>query len=68
MKKKINFSLFEDFFESSSAADYAKILNTKNRGENKEIVKELKNRILDLEDRIEKMSEKEKNIKMQMRH
>ena len=32
--EKINLSLFEDFFESSSTADYAKMLiNTKNLNE-----------------------------------
>ena len=36
MSEKINLSLFEEFFESSSPADYAKMLiNTKNRDENK---------------------------------
>ena len=36
MEEKINLSLFEEFFESSSPADYAKMLiNTKNRDENK---------------------------------
>ena len=35
-KEKIDLSLFEEFFESSSPADYAKMLiNTKNRDENK---------------------------------
>ena len=64
MEEKINLSLFEEFFESSSPADYAKMLiNTKNADENKENVKEIENRILDLEDRIKKkkkMNEKEK--------
>ena len=67
MEEKINLSLFEDFFESSSPANYAKMLiNTKNADENKENVKEIKNRILDLEDRIKEMNEKEK--KMLRRH
>ena len=70
MEEKINLSLFEDFFESSSPADYAKMLvNTKNTDENKENVKDLEYRISDLKDRIKKkISEKEKKIKMQMRH
>ena len=47
--------MFEDFFQSSSPADYAKmVINTKNADENKENVKEIENRILDLEDRIKK--------------
>ena len=35
-EEKIDLSLFEEFFESSSPADYAKMLiNAKNRHENK---------------------------------
>ena len=53
--------MFEDFFESSSPADYAKeLINTKNPDEKKEIVAEIKNRISDLKDRIKQISEKEK--------
>ena len=53
--------MFEDFFESSSPADYAKeLINTKNPDEIKEIVAEIKNRISDLKDRIKQISEKEK--------
>ena len=36
------------------------LINTKNRSENEEMVKEIKNRTSDLNDRIEKMSDKEK--------
>ena len=44
MEEKINLSLFEDFFESSSPADYPKMLiNTKNADENKEYVEEIEN-------------------------
>ena len=44
--EKINSSLFEAFFESSSPADYAKMLiNTKNLNENKEIAVEIEDRI-----------------------
>ena len=36
MEEKINLSLFEDFFQSSSPAEYAKeLINTKNADENK---------------------------------
>ena len=65
MEEKINLSLFEEFFESSSPANYAKMLiNTKNADENKENVKEIENRILDLEDRTKEISEKgKKNVK-----
>ena len=64
MSENINLSLFEDFFESSSPADYAKeLINVKDPNENKEIVAEIKNRILDLKDRIKEMSEKEKKNK-----
>ena len=55
MSENINLSLFEDFFESSSPADYAKmVINTKKRNENKEIVAEIEDRISDLKDRIKK--------------
>ena len=64
MAENINLSLFKDFFESSSPADYAKeLINVKDPNENKEIVAEIKNRILDLKDRIKEMSEKEKKNK-----
>ena len=57
--------MFEDFFESSSPADYAKeLINTKNPDEKKEIVAEIKNRISDLKDRIKQISEKEKKKKI----
>ena len=68
MEEKINLGLFEDFFESPSPADYAKILINTSPGENKKIVEEIKDRISDLKDRIKKMSETEKKIKMLMRH
>ena len=60
MSEKINLSLFEDFFESSSPVDYAKMLINTSPDENKKIVVETKYRISDLKDRIKKMSEKEK--------
>ena len=64
MEEKINLSLFEDFFQSSSPAEYAKeLINTKNADENKKNVEEIKNKISDLEDRIKKMNDKEKKYK-----
>ena len=55
MKEKINLSLFEDFFQSSSPAEYVKeLINTKNADKNKKNVEEIKNKISDLEDRIKK--------------
>ena len=46
MEKIIDLSLFEDFFQLSSPANYANMLiNTKNQNENKERVKEIENRI-----------------------
>ena len=61
MAEKINFSLFEDFFESPSPAYYAKLLiNTWNPDENNKIVAETEDRISALKDRIKEMSEKEK--------
>ena len=57
MAEKINLNLFEDFFESSSPADYAKeLINTKDPNENKEIAAQIKNKISDLKDKIKKMS------------
>ena len=61
MSEKINLSLFEEFFESSSPANYAKMLiNTKNLDKKKEFVKEIKDRISDLKERIKKMSERKR--------
>ena len=59
MEEKINLSLFEDFFQSSSPVDYAKkLINIKNADESRGIVEEIKDRISDLEDKIEQMNEK----------
>ena len=63
MSEKINLSLFEDFFESSSPADYTKKLINTSSDENKEIVEEMKNRMSNLKDRMKEMSEKEKKYK-----
>ena len=61
MKEKFNLSLFEDFFQSSSPADYAKMLiNTSNPDENKENTAEIKNRISNLKDWVKEISETEK--------
>ena len=58
MEEKINLSLSGDFFESSSTADYAKMLiNIKNPEENKEIVAEIKDRISNLKGIIKEISE-----------
>ena len=70
MEEKINLSLSGDFFESSSTADYAKMLiNIKNPEENKEIVAEIKDRISNLKGRIKEISEikKKKNRTRQQR-
>ena len=63
MSEKINLSLFEDFFESSSPADYTKKLINTSSDENKEIEEEMKNRMSNLKDRMKEMSEKEKKYK-----
>ena len=61
ISEKINLSFFKDFFESSSPADYAKMLiNTKKPDENKKFVAVIKDRISNVKDRIKKMSETEK--------
>ena len=51
MSEKINLSLFEEFFESSSPADYAKMLINTNPDENKDIVAKIEDRISDLKER-----------------
>ena len=63
MEERINLNLFEEFFESSSPADYTKMLINTSPNESKEIVAEIKDRISDLKDRIKRMSEKEKKCK-----
>ena len=56
--------MFEDFSESSSPADYAKeLINTKNADKKKEYVEEIEYRILNLEDKIAQMNEKEEEEK-----
>ena len=61
MEEKINLSLFEDFLEFSSPADYAKtLINIKNADENIGIVAEAKDRISDLKDRVKEMKQKKK--------
>ena len=68
MEEKINLSLLEEFFESSSPADYAKMLVNTSLDESKKIVDEIKDRISDWKDRIKEMSKKEKKRKMLMSH
>ena len=64
MAEKIYLSLFQDFLELLSSADYGKTyINTKNPDENKEFVAEIKDRISDLKDKIKKMNETEKKIR-----
>ena len=61
MEEKINLSLFEDFFEFLSPADYAKtLIDIKNADENIGIVAEAKDRISDLKDRVKEMKQKKK--------
>ena len=50
MEEKINLSLFEDVFWLSSPVDYVKMLINTSPDENKKIVAEIKDRILDLKD------------------
>ena len=63
MEEKIILSLFEDFFEFSSPADYAKKFINTSPDKNKEFVEEIEDRISNLKDEIKKMSETEKNNK-----
>ena len=52
--------MFEEFFESSSPADYAKMLINTSPDENKKIVEEIKDRILDLKGRLKKWVKQKK--------
>ena len=52
--------MFEEFFESSWPANYAKMLINTSSDESKEIVKEIKNRTTALKERIKKVSKTEK--------
>ena len=63
ISEKISLSLFEEFFESSSPADYVKMLINTSPDENKKIVQEIQDKILDLKDRIKKISKTEKKNK-----
>ena len=68
-KKKLIQVCLKIFVQLSLPADFAKILiNTKNRNENAEMIKKIENRTSDVKDRIGKMTDKERKIKMQMRH
>ena len=60
MSEKVNLSLFENFFESSSSAYYEKMLININPDENKEIVAEIRDRISNLKKRIKKNEWKRK--------
>ena len=55
--------MFEDFFEFSSPADYAKKFINTSPDKNKEFVEEIEDRISNLKDEIKKMSETEKKYK-----
>ena len=58
MEEKITLSLLEEFFESSSPADYAKMLVNTSLDKSKKIVEEIKDRISNLKDRIKEMLKK----------
>ena len=61
MSEKINLSLFEDFFWSSSPADHAEgLLNIKNSDKNKEIVGKIEDRISNLKDNKKKWGKQKK--------
>ena len=55
--------MFEDFFEFSSPADYAKKFINTSPDKNKEFVEEIEDRISNLKDEIKKMCETEKKYK-----
>ena len=54
MSEKNNLSLFEEFFESSSPANYAKIIINTSSDKNKEIVEEINDAISNLKGKIKK--------------
>ena len=58
MEEKINLSLLKECFEDLPSNYAKKLINTKNRDENKEKVEEIGYRISDLEDKIKRMSDK----------
>ena len=61
MEEKINLSLFEDFFQSSSPAEYAKEpINTKNADENKKECRRNKKQNIRFRRQNKKMNGKEK--------
>ena len=55
--------MFEDFFEFSSPVDCAKELINTSPDKNKKTVAQTKDKISDLDNRIEQMSDKEKKYK-----
>ena len=61
MSEKSYLSLFEDFFESQSPADYAKMLINTSPDENKELVAEIEDRISDLKERKKNERNRKKN-------
>ena len=68
MAEKIYLSMFEEFFESSSPASYAKMfINTKNPDKNKEYVTGITDRISNLKD-IKRKERNRKKKQMLMRH
>ena len=61
MSDKNNLSLFEEFFESSSPANYAKIIINTSSDKNKEIVEEINDAISNLKGKIKKWLKQKKN-------
>ena len=61
MSDKNNLSLFEEFFESSSPANYAKIIINTSSDKNKEIVEEINDTISNLKGKIKKWLKQKKN-------
>ena len=61
MSEKNNLSLFEEFFESSSPANYAKMIINTSSDKNKEIVEEINDAISNLKGKIKKWLKQKKN-------
>ena len=61
--------MFKKYFKFESPADLTKkLFETKNKNKNNELVSVIKSRIIDLKNKINKMSEEEKKPKNQIKY
>ena len=67
--KSINYDLFKDYLNfAGSNALAKKLLKIKDKKKNNDFVELIKNRLSNLKDEIEKMSENEKKLKNQIKY